>query len=77
MQIVTQKLKKKPSEAVARLHNRPVGNANATVLFLGSKQVKTLYTQRDTHSLTRTQSDTHTRGTLGELYSGQHLVLKS
>lgn len=68
-------MKKKPSEVVARLHNRPEGNANATVLCRIETSKTLINTERHTYS--ETHAHTHIQRTLGELYSGQHLVLKS
>lgn len=64
-----QKMKKKPSEVVARLHNRPEGNANATVLC-GIETSKTLInTERHTYSETHAHTHTH-RGHLGNCTVG-------
>lgn len=46
---------RKPSEEVARLHNRAEGTANVTQFCLGSIQVKTRHTQRHPHTHRHTE----------------------
>lgn len=56
-------MKKKPSEVVARLHNRPEGNANATVLCRIETSKTLINTER--HTFSETHAHTHTEDTWG------------